>query len=107
MLLARMDSAFDSHAVVATGVRAGVRFSITTKQTRPVQAAIDTIGEHDWVPIAYPHAIYDETTGQWIWDAESAETTDTAFRSRPTSEQITLRLIVWRVKGQERGGRPG
>ncbi|MGH3885157.1 MAG: hypothetical protein ACRDSZ_01080 [Pseudonocardiaceae bacterium] len=77
------------------------------KQTRPVQAAIDTIGEHDWVPIAYPHAIYDETTGQWIWDAESAETTDTAFRSRPTSEQITLRLIVWRVKGQERGGRPG
>ena len=33
-LLARMDSAFDSHAVVTTCVRAGVRFSITTKQTR-------------------------------------------------------------------------
>jgi hypothetical protein len=33
VLLARMDSAFDSHAVVSTCVRAGVRFSITTKQT--------------------------------------------------------------------------
>jgi hypothetical protein len=43
VLLARMDSAFDSHAVVATCLRAGVRFSITTKQTRPVRAAIAAI----------------------------------------------------------------
>jgi hypothetical protein len=57
VLLARMDSAFDSHAVVSACIRAGVRFSITTKQTRPVRAAIETIAEHAWVPIAYPHAI--------------------------------------------------
>jgi Transposase DDE domain group 1 len=32
VLLARMDSAFDSHAVVATCIRAGVYFSITTNK---------------------------------------------------------------------------
>jgi hypothetical protein len=98
VLLARMDSAFDSHAVVSTCLRAGVRFSITTKQTRPVRAAIETITEHAWVPIAYPQAIYDEASQQWISDAEIAETTYTAFTSRRKSEQITLRLIVRRVK---------
>jgi hypothetical protein len=69
ILLARMDSAFDTYAVVSTCIRAGVHFSITTKQTRPVRAAIQAIPEHAWVPIAYPHAIYDETSGQWISDA--------------------------------------
>jgi hypothetical protein len=98
VLLARMDSAFDNYAVVSTCIRAGARFSITTKQTRPVRAAIEAIDPVDWVPIAYPHAIYDEDSGQWISDAEIAETTYTAFRSRPKSEQITLRLIVRRVK---------
>lgn len=98
VLLARMDSAFDSHAVVATCLRAGVRFSITTKQTRPVQAAIEVIDPGAWVPIAYPHAIYDEVTQQWISDAEIAETSYTAYQSRRKSEQITLRLIVRRVK---------
>jgi hypothetical protein len=98
VLLARMDSAFDSHAVVSTCVRAGVHFSITTKQTRPLRAAINAIKEDAWVPIAYPHAIYDETTQQWISDAEIAETTYTAFQSRRKSEQITVRLIVRRVR---------
>jgi hypothetical protein len=98
VLLARMDSAFDSHAVVSTCVRAGVRFSITTKQTRPVRAAIDAITEDAWVPIAYPQAVYDEASGQWISDAEIAETTYTAFRSRRKSEQMRVRLIVRRVK---------
>ncbi|MGH3694302.1 MAG: IS1380 family transposase [Pseudonocardiaceae bacterium] len=98
VLLARMDSAFDNHAVVSTCIRAGVRFSITTKQTRPVRAAIEAIDPAGWVPIAYPHAIYDEASGQWISDAEIAETTYIAFRSRRKSEQITLRLIVRRVK---------
>jgi hypothetical protein len=57
-----MDSAFDSHAVVSACVRVGVRFSITTKQTRPVRAAIEAIEAGAWVPIAYPHAIFDEDT---------------------------------------------
>jgi len=98
VLLARMDSAFDSHAVVSACIRAGVRFSITAKQTRPVRAAIETIAEHAWVPIAYPHAIYDEATGAWISDAQIAETTYTASRSRRKSEQLPVRLIVRRVK---------
>jgi hypothetical protein len=98
VLLARMDSAFDSYAVVAACIRAGVRFSITAKQTRPVRAAIEAIEAGSWVPIAYPHAIYDEDSGQWISDAEIAETTYIAFRSRRKSEQITVRLIVRRVK---------
>jgi hypothetical protein len=98
VLLARMDSAFDSHAVVAACIRAGVRFSITTKQTRPVRAAIETIDPEAWVPIAYPHAIYDEASGGWISDAEIAETGYTAYPSRRKSEQITVRLIVRRVK---------
>ncbi|MGH3782304.1 MAG: IS1380 family transposase [Pseudonocardiaceae bacterium] len=98
ILLARMDSAFDNHAVISTCQRAGVRFSITTKQTSPVRTAIEAIDPQGWVPIAYPHAIYDEATGQWISDAEIAETTYTAFRSRRKSERITVRLIVRRVK---------
>jgi hypothetical protein len=93
-----MDSAFDSHAVVSACIRAGVRFSITTKQTRPVRAAIGAIEAHAWVPIAYPYAIYDEDSGQWISDAQIAEITYTAYPSRRKSEQITLRLIVRRVK---------
>jgi hypothetical protein len=98
VLLARMDSAFDSHAVVSVCVRAGVHFSITTKQTRPVRAAIADIDANAWVPIAYPQAIYDEATQQWISDAEIAETTYIAYRSRRKSERITVRLIVRRVK---------
>ncbi|HEY2763844.1 MAG TPA: IS1380 family transposase [Pseudonocardiaceae bacterium] len=106
-LLARMDSAFDSHAVVTTCVRAGVRFSITTKQTRPVRTAIAAIDPDGWVPIRYPNAIYDEDSGQWISDAQIAETTYTAFRSRRKSEQITLRLIVRRVKDKNVPDRQG
>ena len=98
ILLARMDSAFDNYAVAATCVRAGVRFSITTRQTRPVRSTIAAIPEDAWVPIAYPHAIYDEESGQWISDAEIAETTYTAYSSRRQSEQMTVRLIVRRVK---------
>jgi hypothetical protein len=98
VLLVRMDSAFDNYAVVSTCIRAGVHFSITTKHTRPLRAAIGAIPEHAWVPIAYPHAIYDEDSGQWISDAQIAETTYTAYRSRRKSERITVRLIVRRVK---------
>jgi Transposase DDE domain group 1 len=98
VLLARMDSAFDNHAVVSTCIRAGVHFSITTKQTRPVRSAINAIKEDAWVPIAYPHAIHDEDSGRWISDAEITETTYTAYPSRRKSERITLRLIVRRVK---------
>ncbi len=102
-----MDSAFDSHAVVRACVRAGVRFSITTKQTRPVRAAIAAIDPDAWKPIRYPNAIYDEASGQWISDAQIAETIYTAYRSRRKSEQITVRLIVRGVKDKNVPDRQG
>jgi hypothetical protein len=98
-----MDSAFDNHAVISTCIRAGVRFSITTRQTRPIRDAIHAIAEHAWVPIAYPHAIYDEASDQWISDAEIAESTYPAYSSRRKSEQVTLRLLVRRVKDKNIG----
>jgi hypothetical protein len=52
VLLARMDSAFDNHAVVSTCIRPVVQFSITTKQTHPLRAAIEAISQDAWVPIA-------------------------------------------------------
>jgi hypothetical protein len=97
-LVARMDSAFYSYAVVAACQRHDVRYSITVPQNRAVKAAIATIEESAWVPIRYPNAIYDEASGQWVSDAEIAETTFTAFSSRRTSERIVTRLVVRRVK---------
>lgn len=97
-LLARMDSAFYSHGVVRACVRAGVRFSITVRQDRRIRTAIAAIDPQSWVPIRYPNAIYDEASGQWISDAEIAETCYTAFSSRRKSDQVTVRLIVRRVK---------
>jgi Transposase DDE domain group 1 len=97
-LLARMDSAFYSRRVVGACVRAGVRFSITVRQDRRIRRAIATIDPGSWVPIRYPNAIYDEASGQWISDAEIAETHYTVHTSHRRSDQITVRLIVRRVK---------
>ena len=47
-------------------------------------------------PGAYPGAIQDPDTGQWVSDAEVAEIPYTAFASTP--DRITARLIVRRVK---------
>ena len=48
--------------------------------------------------IKYPDAIWDETEGRWVSDAQVAETTYTAFTSRKKAEHVTARLIVRRVK---------
>jgi hypothetical protein len=75
-----------------------VRFSITVRQDRAIRAAIASIEESAWIPIRYPNAIYDEDTEQWISDAEIAEVSYTAFRSRRKSERVTARLVARRVK---------
>jgi hypothetical protein len=106
-LLARMDSAFYSHAVVAACVRADVRFSITVRQDRSIRRAIAAIGDNAWIPIHYSNALYDENTGGWISDAEIAEITYTAFASRRKSQRITVRLIVRRVKDKNVPTRQG
>jgi DDE family transposase len=97
-LVVRADSAFYSRDVIAACRRAGARFSITAIGNCSVRAAIAAIPENAWVPIKYPHAIYDESSGQWISDAEIAETSYTAFNNRNRNTRVTARLIVRRVK---------
>lgn len=78
-LVVRADSAFYGREVIAACRRLGAYFSITAIGNCSVRSAIAGIGEDAWTPIKYPHAIYDEiydeSSGQWISDAEIAETT--------------------------------
>ncbi|BBY57927.1 hypothetical protein MSAR_10630 [Mycolicibacterium sarraceniae] len=95
-ILVRADSAYGNSTVVAARQRAGARFSLVLTKTRAVTAAIDTIADDAWRPVNYPGAVRDPDTGDWICDAEVAETTYTAFGS--TDHPMTARLIVRRVK---------
>jgi hypothetical protein len=106
-LVARMDSAFYSHAVIATCLRHDVRFSITVRLDRAIRRAIAAIDPDTWVAIRYPNAIYDEDTRQWISDAEIAEISYTAFASRRKAERVTVRLVVRRVKDRNVPERQG
>lgn len=95
-ILVRGDCAYGTSTVVAACRRVGARFSLVLTKNRSVTAAIDSISEHAWKPVNYPGAVRDPDTGEWISDAEVAETTYTAFAS--TQTPITARLIVRRVK---------
>lgn len=97
-VLTRADSAFCTHENVATALKQNVWFSFTIPQWKTVETAIADIPETGWTRIEYPNAIYDEDSGEWISDAEVAETPFTAFVSRRKSEQIACRLVVRRVK---------
>jgi Transposase DDE domain group 1 len=98
LVIARADSAFYNHAVVAAARRGGARFSITARMDAAVKKAIGSIDADAWTPIRYPQAIWD-TEGQcWISDAEVAEVGFTAFTSRRTADHVSARLIVRRVK---------
>jgi hypothetical protein len=95
-ILVRGDSAYGNSAVVAGCRRAGARFSLVLNKSRAITAAIAAIPENAWTPVRYPGAVRDPDTGQWISDAEVAETLYTAFGS--TAHPVTARLIVRRVK---------
>jgi hypothetical protein len=95
-IIVRGDSAYGNSTVVAACRRAGVGFSLVLTKSRSVTAAISTIGEDAWTPVNYPGAVRDPDTGDWISDAEVAETTYTAFGS--TARPVTARLVVRRVK---------
>lgn len=60
---------------------------------RPRDQLID---DSAWTPVKYPGAVRDPDTGDWISDAEVAETGYTAFAS--TKDRFTARLVVRRVK---------
>lgn len=98
-LVARADSAFYSAAFIGACRRAGAHFSVTVRTDPRIRHAIAGISENAWVPIRYPQAIYDEQLGQWVSDAEVAETSYTAF-TRRAGQAVTARLIVRRVKDQ-------
>lgn len=96
-LLARFDSAFYSHNVAKAVLAADADFSVTVPLNAAVKKAIATIGDAAWTGIRYPQAIYNQDTGQWISDAEVAETQFTAFSSAKKKHRVTGRLIVRRI----------
>ena len=97
MLLLRADSAYYVSAVMKAAIRAGAMVSITARLNSLVKAAISTIPDTAWTPIKYTNAIFDDTTGRWISDAEVAEIPFTAFGSKKKSEQVLGRLVVRRI----------
>src|SRR3954471_1374558 len=58
LVLARADSAFYCHDVVAAARRGGARFSITAGMNPAVRRAIASIADHPWTPIRYPQAVW-------------------------------------------------
>lgn len=95
--LLRADSAFYGHAVVGAAVNTGAEVSVTVRLDKKVKAAIAAITEDAWTTIAYPNAVFDEATDQWISSAEVAETDFVAFTSKKKADQLPGRLVVRRL----------
>jgi hypothetical protein len=106
LIIARLDSGFYSAAVISAIRSAGARFSVTAPMNSSVRAAIAAIPEDAWTGIRYPRAIWDDQLGCWTSDAEVAETEYTAFTSKK-SQQVTARLIVRRVRDQNKKAAQG
>jgi hypothetical protein len=105
-IVVRMDSAFYG-APAAWAVRdAGAFFSVTVRMDPRVRAAIAAVEEGAWIAIEYPRAIWDAQLRCWESDAQVAEVAYTAFTSRK-GQAITARLIVRRVRDQNRKAAPG
>jgi hypothetical protein len=105
-IVARMDSAYYTAAVIAAVRRSGARFSVTAPASAAVRAAIAGIAEDAWTPIRYPQAVWDDQLGCWVSDAEVAETQYTAFTSKKKGLHVTARLIVRRVRDKNKAA-PG
>jgi hypothetical protein len=101
MVVVRADSAFYSAAFAGAVRAAGAYFSVTVQMNPHVAAAIAAISQDAWQPIRYPRAIWDDQLGCWVSDAEVAETRYTAF-TRKKGQEITARLIVRRVRDQNK-----
>ena len=97
-ILVRGDSAFGTSAVVRACIKEGAQFSVVLAKNAAVNRAIASIPDDVWTPVHYPGAVIDPDTGALISDAEVAEVEFTAFTSKKTSEQVTARLIVRRVR---------
>jgi hypothetical protein len=95
-ILVRGDCAYGNAAVVGACRKQDARFSVVLTKNPAVARAIAAIPADGWVPVRYPGAVRDPDTGQWISEAEVAETTFTAFAT--TKTPVTARLIVRRVR---------
>jgi hypothetical protein len=107
LIIARLDSGYYSAAVIGAVRSAGARFSVTVPMNSSIRAAIAAIGEDAWTPVRYPRAIWDDQLGCWVSDAEVAETGYTAFTSGKKDRQVTARLIVRRVRDQNKKAAQG
>jgi hypothetical protein len=107
LIIVRLDSGFYSAAVISAIRSAGARFSVTVPMNASVRAAIAAIPEDAWTPIRYPRAVWDDQLRAWVSDAEVAETGYTAFTSSKKSQQVTARLIVRRVRDQNKKAAQG
>jgi len=102
LIIVRADSSYYSAAFCGAVRRAGARFSVTVNMDPKVAAAIAAISEEAWTAIRYPRAIWDDQLGCWVSDAQVAETEYTAFTSAKKGQAITARLIVRRVRDQNK-----
>jgi len=117
LIMARADSAHFCHSFVSAALKAKVWFSVTVRMNNQIRGAIAAIPDDAWTPIRYPHAIFEPDDqapggGHWVSDAEVAQTTVTVFTSRRSSDHVTCRLVVRRVKrlnpaSPAINGRPG
>ncbi len=94
-ILLRGDSAFGSKKIMRTAIVHDAEFSLTITRNKAVDRAIAAIPDDAWTGVKYPGAVRDRDTGEWISDAEVAETTHTIGTGR---RAITVRLIVRRVR---------
>jgi Transposase DDE domain group 1 len=102
LIVVRADSAYYSAAFCGAVRRAGARFSVTVNMDVKVAAAIAAISEGAWTAIRYPRAIWDDQLRCWVSDAQVAEVDYTAFTSAKKGQAITARLIVRRVRDQNK-----
>jgi len=91
------DSAFYGHATVSAAIHAGAKVSVPARMDPAVKRAIATIPDDAWEAIEYTDAIFDDTSGRWISNAEVAEVPFTAFTSRKKDERVVGRLVVRRI----------
>jgi DDE family transposase len=106
LIIVRLDSGYYSAAVISAIRSAGARFSVTVPMNASIRAAIAAIPEDAWTPIRYPRAIWDDQLQAWVSDAEAAEIEYTAFTSKK-NQQVTARLIVRRVRDQNKKAAQG
>jgi hypothetical protein len=106
-VLLRADAGFYGRDAVTTAIKAGAQVSVTVKQDSRVKAAIATIPDQAWVPIAYREAIYDEVAARWVSRAEVAEIPYVAFASKPEPQRVPGRLVVRRIPELNPTGQDG